>query len=74
MINHTTDKIIDKTIEKVLENNKFSAASKNSLSFNVIDYRRNYGRSNIYADINYKDNFKGDRELLARAGFIYYFK
>lgn len=40
--------------------------------FNIIDYKRDYSRSNIYADINYRDNFKGDRELLARAGFIYY--
>lgn len=48
--------------------------NNNKLNFNIIDYKRDYNRSNVYADINYRDNFKGDRELLARAGFIYYIK
>ena len=72
IITNTADKVIDKTIEKVVESGKLSATGKGSLNFNVIDYKRDYSRSNIYADINYRDNFKGDRELLARAGFIYY--
>jgi hypothetical protein len=46
----------------------------NKLNFNLIDYKRDYSRSNVYADISYRDNFKGDKELLARAGFIYYIK
>ena len=57
-----------------MESGKLSATGKGSLNFNVIDYKRDYSRSNIYADINYRDNFKDDRELLARAGFIYYFE
>ena len=40
----------------------------------MIDYKRDYSRSNVYADISYRDNFKGDKELLARAVFIYYLK
>nr|DAX97362.1 MAG TPA: hypothetical protein [Caudoviricetes sp.] len=71
IIEKTTDKVVDKAIEKVVESEKLSATD-NKLNFNVIDYKRDYSRSNIYADINYRDNFKGDRELLARAGFIYY--
>ncbi|RRD38449.1 hypothetical protein EII29_10100 [Leptotrichia sp. OH3620_COT-345] len=51
---------------------KFPLLKKGSLNFNIIDYKRDYSRSNVYADISYRDNFKGDRELLARAGFIYY--
>ena len=43
------------------------------MNFNIIDYRRDYSRSNVYADINYRDNFRGDREVMARARFIYYF-
>lgn len=74
IIEKTTDKVVDKAIEKVVEGGKLSAANKGSLNFNMIDYKRDYSRSNIYADINYRDNFKGDRELLARAGFIYYLK
>lgn len=54
-----------------MESGKLSAID-NKLNFNVIDYKRDYSRSNIYTDINYRDNFKGDRELLARVGFIYY--
>ena len=72
IIEKTTDKVVDKAIEKVVESGKLSATDNNKLNFNVIDYKRDYGRSNIYADINYRDNFRGDRELLARAGFIYY--
>jgi len=64
--------LVDKVVEKVVESKKFSAAS-NRMNFNIIDYRRDYSRSNVYADINYRDNFKGDREVMARAGFIYYF-
>lgn len=64
--------MVDKVVEKVVESKKFSAAS-NRMNFNIIDYRRDYNRSNVYADINYRDNFKGDREVMARAGFIYYF-
>ena len=64
--------MVDKVAEKVVESKKFSAAS-NRMNFNIIDYRRDYSRSNVYADINYRDNFKGDREVMARAGFIYYF-
>jgi len=43
------------------------------MNFNIIDYRRDYSRSNVYADINYRDNFRGDMEVMARVGFIYYF-
>lgn len=43
------------------------------MNFNIIDYRRDYSRSNVYADISYRENFRGDREVMARAGFIYYF-
>lgn len=64
--------MVDKVVEKAVESKKFSAAS-NRMNFNIIDYRRDYNRSNVYADINYRDNFKGDREVMARAGFIYYF-
>jgi len=64
--------LVDKVVEKVVESKKFSAAS-NRMNFNIIDYRRDYSRSNVYADINYRDNFKGDREVMARAGFVYYF-
>lgn len=56
-----------------MESGKLSANDNNKLNFNVIDYKRDYSRSNIYADINYRDNFRRDRELLARAGFVYYF-
>lgn len=55
-----------------MENKKFSVVN-NRMDFNIIDYRRDYSRSNVYADINYRDNFRGDREVMARAGFIYYF-
>jgi hypothetical protein len=55
-----------------VENKKFSVVN-NRMDFNIIDYRRDYSRSNVYADINYRDNFRGDREVMARAGFIYYF-
>ena len=48
--------------------------NNNRLNFNIIDYKRDYSRSNVYADVSYRDNFKGDKELLARAGFIYYIK
>ena len=53
--------MVDKVVEKVVESKKFSAAS-NRMNFNIIDYRRDYSRSNVYADINYRDNFKGDRK------------
>ena len=55
-----------------MENKKFSVVN-NRMDFNIIDYRRDYSRSNVYADISYRDNFRGDREVMARAGFIYYF-
>ena len=64
--------MVDKVVENVVESKKFSAAS-NRMNFNIIDYRRDYSRSSVYADINYRNNFKGDREVMARAGFIYYF-
>ena len=35
---------------------------------------RDYSRSNIYTDIAYRNDFKGNQEFLARAGFTYYFK
>ncbi len=77
-VKDSTDKVINKLIDKgiTLENQKSNSNYENNdkLNFNVIDYKRDYSRSNIYADINYRDNFKGDRELLARAGFIYYLK
>ncbi len=60
-----------------LENQKINSNyenNNNKLNFNIIDYKRDYSRSNIYADINYRDNFRGNKELLARAGFIYYLK
>ena len=56
-----------------MENKKLSAITDTRMNFNIIDYRRDYSRSNVYADINYRDNFRGDREVMARAGFIYYF-
>ena len=55
-----------------MENKKFSVVN-NRMGFNIIDYRRDYSRSNVYADINYRDNFRGNKEVMARAGFIYYF-
>ena len=68
------DMIVDKVVGKVAVSRPgISSNQSSSLNFNVIDYRRDYSRSNIYADVNYRDNFRGDRELLARAGFIYYF-
>ena len=68
------DMIVDKVVEKVaVSKTGITSNQSSSLNFNVIDYRRDYSRSNIYADVNYRDNFRGDRELLARAGFIYYF-
>ena len=54
-----------------MENKKFSVV--NRMDFNIIDYRRDYSRSNVYADINYRDNFRENKEVMARAGFIYYF-
>lgn len=79
VIEKITDKVIDKVENKLDEaiTNKSSVghySRGNYQEFNVIDYKRDYSRSNVYADINYRDNFKGDRELLARAGFIYYIK
>jgi hypothetical protein len=79
VIEKITDKVIDKVENKIDEaiTNKSSIdrySRGNYQEFNVIDYKRDYSRSNVYADINYRDNFKGDRELLARAGFIYYIK
>ncbi|BBM48328.1 hypothetical protein JMUB3933_1844 [Leptotrichia wadei] len=56
-----------------MENKKLSAITDNRMNFNIIDYRRDYSRSNVYADISYRENFRGDREVMARAGFIYYF-
>jgi hypothetical protein len=56
-----------------VENKKLSAITDNRMNFNIIDYRRDYSRSNVYADISYRENFRGDREVMARAGFIYYF-
>lgn len=61
-------------LENQKNNSIYENNNNNKLNFNVIDYKRDYSRSNIYADINYRDNFRGDRELLARAGFIYYIK
>lgn len=78
VIEKGTEKIVDKIIDKgiPLENQKINSnyENNNKLNFNIIDYKRDYSRSNVYADINYRDNFRGDRELLARAGFIYYIK
>lgn len=78
VIEKGTEKIVDKIMDKgiSLENQKNNSIyeNNNKLNFNIIDYKRDYSRSNIYADINYRDNFRGDRELLARAGFIYYIK
>jgi hypothetical protein len=69
------DMIVDKVVEKVaVSKTGITSNQSSSLNFNVIDYKRDYSRSNIYADVNYRDNFRGDRELLARAGFIYYLK
>ena len=66
------DMIVDKVVEKVaVSKTGITSNQSSSLNFNVIDYKRDYSRSNIYADVNYRDNFRGDRELLARAGFIY---
>lgn len=68
------DMIVDKVVENVaVSKTGITSNQSSSLNFNVIDYKRDYSRSNIYADVNYRDNFRGDRELLARAGFIYYF-
>lgn len=78
VIEKGTKEIVDKIIDKgiPLENQKINSnyENNNKLNFNVIDYKRDYSRNNVYADINYRDNFKGNRELLARAGFIYYIK
>ena len=79
VIEKVTDKVIDKVEDRIDEaiTNKSLVdhySKGNYQEFNVIDYKRDYSRSNVYADINYRDNFKGDRELLARAGFIYYIK
>lgn len=78
VIEKGTEKIVDKIIDKgiPLESQKNNSIyeNNNKLNFNIIDYKRDYSRSNVYADINYRDNFRGDRELLARAGFIYYIK
>ena len=78
VIEKGTEKIVDKIMDKgiSLENQKINSnyENNNKLNFNIIDYKRDYSRSNVYADINYRDNFRGDRELLARAGFIYYIK
>lgn len=69
------DMIVDKVVEKVaVSKTGITSNQSSSLNFNVIDYKRDYSKSNIYADVNYRDNFRGDRELLARAGFIYYLK
>lgn len=69
------DMIVDKVVGKVaVSKTEITSNQSSSLNFNVIDYKRDYSRSNIYADVNYRDNFRGDRELLARAGFIYYLK
>lgn len=69
------DMIVDKVVEKVaVSKTGITSNQSSSLNFNVIDYKRDYSRSNIYADVNYRNNFRGDRELLARAGFIYYLK
>ena len=81
VIDKVTDTLVDKVVKKIdkdipLENqNQNSSTKKNdSFNFNIIDYKRDYSRSNLYADISYRDNFKGEKELLARAGFIYYIK
>ena len=47
----------------MVESGKLSATD-NKLNFNVIDYKRDYGRSNIYADINYRDNFEETENCL----------
>lgn len=65
---------MDKGIPLESQKSNSNYENNNKLNFNIIDYKRDYNRSNIYADVNYRDNFKGDRELLARAGFIYYIK
>lgn len=68
------DMIVDKVVGKVAVSKPGITSNQSRfLNFDVIDYKRDYSRSNIYADVNYRDNFRGDRELLARAGFIYYF-
>lgn len=36
------------------------------------DKRIDYNRSHIYGDVAYKDNLKGDREVVGRVGFLYY--
>lgn len=78
IIEKGTEKIVDKIVDKgiPLESQKSNSnyENNNKLNFNIIDYKRDYSRSNVYADISYRDNFKGDKELLARAGFIYYIK
>lgn len=78
IIEKGTEKIVDKIVDKgiPLENQKSNSnyENNNKLNFNIIDYKRDYSRSNIYADVSYRDNFKGGKELLARAGFIYYLK
>lgn len=65
---------MDKGISLESQKNNSNYENNNRLNFNIIDYKRDYNRSNVYADISYRDNFKGDKELLARAGFIYYIK
>ena len=65
---------MNKGIPLESQKNNSNYENNNKLNFNIIDYKRDYSRSNIYADVSYRDNFKGDKELLARAGFIYYIK
>lgn len=80
VIDKVTDTLVNKVVEKIdkgiplKSQNRISSTKNDNFSFNVIDYKRDYSRSNIYADISYRNNFRGDKELLARAGFIYYLK
>ena len=62
---------VPSSIEKV---NSYNFTNKTFKMWQERDKRIDYTRSHVYADIAYKDNFKGDREVMARAGFLYYLK
>ena len=67
-INNVTENIVDKAVDKALG---VAVASNGFESLGKIS--RDYSRSNIYTDIAYRNDFKGNQEFLARAGFTYYF-
>lgn len=77
-ISHKVDEVVEKVVEKTTTttdniNEKLSPFSYKAMQlWEQRDKQINYNRSHIYGDISYRDNFKGDRELVARAGILYY--